>query len=62
MGINFLARGTYQRELGQDFMTAMAQSTISKNLTRFTTHFQDEFFQKWVQLPSEEEKTANKAL
>lgn len=62
MGINYLSRGTYQRELGQDYMTAMAQSTVSKNLEKFTTAFQTEFLHGWVQLPTEEEKVASKAL
>lgn len=60
MGLNYLARGTYQRQLGQDFSATMAQSTISKNLRRFATAFRDEFFADWIKYPTDEEKELNK--
>jgi len=60
MGLNFLARGTYQRQLGQDWLTTMAQPTISRQLNRFAAAFQSEFLAEWVKFPTEKEKELNK--
>jgi hypothetical protein len=60
MGLNYLARGTYQRELGQDFYHAMGQSTVSEHLKQFLDAFSDSFFRDWVRWPEGEDLENNK--
>ncbi|XP_012285523.1 putative nuclease HARBI1 isoform X2 [Orussus abietinus] len=55
VALNFMATGSYQRRIGQDFLTCMSQAMISKSL-HATVNGLNQLMKKWIAFPVSDAK------